>query len=254
MAWYRPSRETVIAGVASIGLHALWFVQNAEAARLRNTEPTVVSLEVNEVPPVKPDEPVREPETKPLDNAKPETVVKSTIKATAPVATLPAAAQAGKTLTAPDDTSSNLADFTMVQGNGNEYVGGTTSSLGTNTSAVRGAASTQPTAKSIVGSQPTVATPGPDRSQSPRPTGADWNCSSLFPQDPDAGDYAVVSIVVTVTTSGTPKAVTVLRDPGHGFGAAARACAMRQRYQVGLDRQGQPTVATTPPITVRFTR
>jgi protein TonB len=84
--------------------------------------------------------------------------------------------------------------------------------------------------------------------------GNDWNCSRLFPNDAEAGDSAIVSIVVTVAPDGTPKAVSVLRDPGHGFGAAARACALGQRFSIGLDREGNPTTATTPPITVRFTR
>lgn len=256
MAYFKPSREMAIAGVLSVGLHGLWLVQDAEAARFRDSAPSEVLLEAYEAPPPpKVEAPPPEPETKPLDNPKPspveaKNVAKSSRSATVP----PPAAQAGKTLTAADDAPAELADFTMVQGSGTEYVGGTTSAIGTNKQAVQGIASDRPKpATAVLGRTASVAA-GPDRSKSPRPAGSDWNCSRLFPQDPDAGDYATVSIVVTVAADGTPKNVTVLRDPGHGFGAAARACAMSQRYSTGLDRDGQPTQAMTPPITVRFTR
>jgi periplasmic protein TonB len=48
--------------------------------------------------------------------------------------------------------------------------------------------------------------------------------------------------------------VAMLRDPGHGFGAAAIQCAMGQRFNSALDRMGNPVAATTPPILVRFSR
>jgi protein TonB len=254
MAFYQPSREMVIAGALSVGVHTVWLVQDAKAAHLRDVTPAEVILETYEAPPLpKIESPL--PETKLVDNPKPEAASpKVTSKATQPATALPVAAQAGKTLTAADDAPAELADFTLVQGNGTEYVGGTTSAIGTNTQAVHGAASNKPRATAAIVGRVEAPALGPDRSRSPRPTGADWNCSRLFPQDPDAGDYAVVSIVVMVAADGSPKNVTVLRDPGHGFGAAARACAMSQRYSTGLNRDGQPTQATTPPITVRFTR
>jgi hypothetical protein len=61
-------------------------------------------------------------------------------------------------------------------------------------------------------------------------------------------------IAVTVDINGRAKSVAVIRDPGHGFAAAARTCAMMQSYKVALDRAGHPMLATTPPIVVRFTR
>jgi protein TonB len=48
--------------------------------------------------------------------------------------------------------------------------------------------------------------------------------------------------------------VKVVSDPGHGFGRAARMCALGRRYTPGNDRAGQPITGTTPPIKVRFTR
>ena len=167
-----------------------------------------------------------------------------------------AAAQAGRTLTAPETPdNTSIADFSMVQGTGDMYVGGTTSSIGTSAAAVHGAASlkavsAQQASHAISNELPS----GPDRSRGAKPNNTDWNCSSLFPSDPDAGDYATVVIAVTVQTTGKAKSVAVIRDPGHGFAAAARSCAMLQSFNVALDRLGQPIVATTPPIVVRFTR
>jgi protein TonB len=256
MARFKLSREMGIAIAASVAVHAIWLAKDAKASHLRSVEPSEVILETYEAPlPPKLEEPKSEPELKPTANPKPEVMAtKSFAKAAVAATALPPAAQAGKTLTAPDDGAGETADFTMVQGSASEYVGGTTSAIGTSTQAVRGAASNLPQMPQAVLGKREALAQTPDLSRSPRPSGADWSCSHLFPNDPDAGDYATVSIVVTVSAEGTPKAVTVLRDPGHGFAAAARACAMSQRYAGGLDRQGNPTTASTPPITVRFTR
>lgn len=95
----------------------------------------------------------------------------------------------------------------------------------------------------------------PDLSKPPTISGSSaWNCP--FPPEADAAqvDQAVATIVVTVRPDGSPQSVSVTNDPGNGFGRAARTCALGRRYKSGLDRAGQPTTATTPPIRVRFTR
>jgi len=63
-----------------------------------------------------------------------------------------------------------------------------------------------------------------------------------------------VLLVVTVGPDGRPTKVSVLSDPGFGFGRVARQCAMRKTYTTGLDRAGNAITTTTPPITVRFIR
>ena len=60
--------------------------------------------------------------------------------------------------------------------------------------------------------------------------------------------------MVTVRPDGSPLSVKVVSDPGHGFGRAARMCALGRRYTPGLDREGKPMVGTLGPINVRFTR
>jgi len=245
-----------MAAALSVALHAVWLVGEAKAARAPQATPAEVILEAEAMPPPPPAPPDPTP---PADTERPEpaSVNAPPQQRVASQAALPAPAQAGKTLTAPEDDAAAVADFTLVQGSGQTYAGGTTTTLGTSTTAVRGAASDRavpgPERPAATRPAPAIAA-GPDRSRGAAPAVADWNCSRLFPTDPDAGDQAIVLIAVTVLPNGAAKAVTVLRDPGHGFGAAARTCAMGQRYQAALDRQGNPVQATTPPITVRFTR
>ncbi len=255
MARFKLKFEWAAAAAGSIALHALWLTHDAKAMHLPKSEPTEVLIAAEELP--VPPEPKAEPEPKPEENSRPEPIRAAQPRVNSePRAALPSAAQAAKTLTAPDAPGPNdVADFTMVQGTGSEYAGGTTSSIGTSAKAVQGPASATkevgPRSPSGSAQEPSA---GPDLRRQATPAGSDWNCSSLFPSDPAAGDYATVLIAVTVLPTGKPKSVAVIRDPGHGFAAAARACAMMQVYSSALDRQGNAITATTPPITVRLTR
>ena len=67
-------------------------------------------------------------------------------------------------------------------------------------------------------------------------------------------DEARASLVVTVRPDGTPLSVTIVSDPGHGFGRAARMCALTRRFTSALDKTGQPIAGSTVPFGVRFTR
>ncbi|WP_437322051.1 TonB family protein [Sorangium sp. So ce385] len=81
-----------------------------------------------------------------------------------------------------------------------------------------------------------------------------WACP--FPDEADKNGIDTASVVLqaSVGIDGSARSVTVLHDPGNGFGQAAAACAMRKDYTPGKDRPGAPIVATTPPITVQFVR
>lgn len=216
----------------------------------------------------KPKEPEPEPEPAPAPAPRPVVQPQPQAEPTKPAEPAkpaeppPAAAQAGKTLTAADDVADFSNDFAMIQGDG-RYAGGTTAAKGTANEAVR-----DPNAKAdgVPGGKGSASTPTappppppanePDRSRPARPTNAAWSCSHLFPPEADAEgiDNAVVSIAVTVRPDGSVLSVKVLSDPGNGFGRAARTCALSQRFEAAFDRSGQPTTATTAPFTVRFTR
>lgn len=165
-------------------------------------------------------------------------------------------AEAGQVLTAEphDDAEPAVADFTMVQGEATRYAGGVTSSRGRSRKAVQRVGDPQ---GSVDGEK--VAAKGAsaeDRSRPARPAAAAWSCSHLFPSAADQADvhHALVTVVVQVGPSGQPRGVSVVSDPGHGFGAAARACAMSQGYVAALDARGRPIDGSTAPFSVRFVR
>jgi periplasmic protein TonB len=250
----RISRELLLAVTVSAAVHATWLGREAKASLGKSTSVSEVLLET-EMPRPKELEPSPEP-PRAATNSPAEEVRRSTParNQSTNVKALPAAAQAAKTLTAPaEDDNAQPADFTLVQGEGIAYVGGTTSALGASRTAVRGPASDVPvTVQRSIEVQRSASLP--DRSRSATPTSPAWDCSRLFPADVDAGDFATVLIAVSVGADGLARRVAMLRDPGHGFGAAAIQCAMSQRYNAALDRQGLAVAATTPPIIVRFSR
>jgi hypothetical protein len=67
-------------------------------------------------------------------------------------------------------------------------------------------------------------------------------------------NVAIVTLTVTVTPDGRAKSVSVVKDPGYGFGKLARQCAFRKAFTPGLDSYGKAITQTTPPFNVRFTR
>jgi protein TonB len=254
--------EMLFAVAVSLGLHAVWLLGEAKASGKDAKKDQLIEADVEELKPPEPPKEEKAADVPEPQDPKAEEKTAPAAKAAAPNAepmakAAPVAAQAGQTLTAPETADeSAVADFTMVQGAGNAYAGGTTSAAGTATAAVRGpVAAPAGTGTGKGGAAPAQALPvGPDRSRGATPLSTAWDCSHLFPSDSDAANFAVVTIIVTVRVDGTPKSVSILSDPGHGFGSAARSCALGQRYQAALDRNGEPTVATTPPITVRFQR
>lgn len=170
----------------------------------------------------------------------------------------PAAAEAGKVLTAEADPDEpvDLTGDGFVSGEGDRFAGGVTASAGSSKTAVRTAAAS-PTGVGT-GTKAPAPPPAPtvDRSRSAGPApGAAWNDCG-FPPEAEAEDinFQKVLISVTVRTDGSARSVTVLQDPGYGFGAWARKCALRKTYQVAQDARGGPVEQTTPPFTVKFTR
>lgn len=205
---------------------------------------------IKEPPPPPPEEPKPEPEPEP---AKPAP------KEPPPEAPPPSPAQAAKVLTAdpqPNEGPVDLTD-TIVTGNNNTFAGGNTSADGKSTKPVYNPMAAHTGTPNATGTG--TAPPPPravDRSRAPGLLGSvDWN-DCPFPGEADAEqiDQAFVMIKVDVKPDGSPQNVTVIQDPGHGFGREARKCAMRKKYSQGLDLDGNPIAGTTKPFRVRFER
>lgn len=170
----------------------------------------------------------------------------------------PAAAEAAKVLTAdPDPNEPVDMTNTIVQGNADKYAGGQSANNGTSKTAVNNL-NAQP--NGVPGGTGTAPAPPPppkvDRSRKAGLLGSsDWT-DCPFPAEADAEqiDQAFVLIQVRVKPDGNPETVTVVQDPGHGFGREARKCAMRKKFTSALDADGNAIPATTNPFRVRFER
>jgi protein TonB len=163
-----------------------------------------------------------------------------------------AVAQAGKALTREDDGAgdsiasgdSNDAMFGLVAGGGTGNV--PTKNRGAKIGGKPGGHGTSTRADAVV---------EPDLTRGARaPSVITDDCP--FPVESDLAriDHASVLLVVTVTPDGRDGAVRVVQDPGHGFGAAAVACAKRQTFTYARDRHGTHLQADTKPFYMRFTR
>lgn len=171
----------------------------------------------------------------------------------------PTPAQAAKVLTQKEDPDKieDLTGNTVVSGDGTAAYGQQSASgVGdkpvTNSHAslngVPGGTGTGTAAA------PPAPPPGPDRSQAARlEGGTSWNCPFPPEADVDQIDEAVVTIAVTVRPDNSVLSVTVVKDPGHSFGRAARMCALSRHFVSALDRNGVPTAGTAT-FNVRFSR
>lgn len=234
--WLRGSRREI----------ATYYYETYE---VEVREPEKVEEKKPDPPPEPAPDPEPAPKPEPTPQAKP---VDDPYKDAPP----PAAAKAQEILTQKTDDPLDFSQDGFVSGKGPGGIGYVSS---------EGTADKATSPKAQVGGDPkgTGTTPGaavqgpppPDLSKPPTISGSSaWNCP--FPPEADAAqvDQATATIVVTVRPDGSPQSVSVTNDPGNGFGRAARTCALGRKYKAGLDKAGQPTTATTPPIRVRFTR
>jgi protein TonB len=168
-------------------------------------------------------------------------------------AAAPAAAQAGAVLTAPPDPNEPVNFDGIISGNADAFAGGNTTANGTSATAVRVA----PGASGVPGGTGTAPT-GPrdvDRSRPAKLAGStDWHCP--FPPEADVEqiDQAFVIVQVATRPDGSPERVSIISDPGHGFGRAAQRCAMQERYEPAFNHDGNPIAGLTKSIRVRFER
>lgn len=248
------SSRFVLGVFLSGGFHVFAYVQmsDAKASAKPSPPPVVIEVDTSAPPPTPPPPPARETPPSPERDSSPAKTSRVNPSPADPSRSAEPA-QAAKTLTAPGDAAPEIADFTMVQGGSAAYAGGVTTTNGTARTASDGVARGAGPAVARGGGGGDGNGIGPDRSRPARPVGSDWDCKALFPAGATV-DNATVVIVTRVRADGTPESVVVVTDPGHGFGAAARACAMRQRYAAAEDRDGRAVSASTAPFRVRFTR
>jgi periplasmic protein TonB len=240
--------------VASVAIAAaLHAAVGATLPRARLEQPRLSSsgvLEVIEVAPPQPPAPVAEsePEPKPAQAAAPLRQPERR-----PSESAPAPAEAGQVVTREADPNEpvDLTDA-LVTGSGAVYAGGTTSASGVQKRAVR----SHEIGSQVRGADGRLHPPisGPDQSRRPSLVGGlAWNCPFPSQADAEGIDRAVVTIHVLVGANAQVRTVGVVRDPGHGFGAAARRCALARRWQPALDRDGRP-IAASVTLNVRFVR
>lgn len=243
----------------SAGARALqsqpYLVELARAVRLDLRERLKSEVDIDMTPPPPPPPAPPEPEPEPEKEPPPPPPPKADQPPAAPP---PAAAEAGKVLTAePDpDEPVDLTGEGFVTGTGERFAGGVTASTGTGKTAVRSpqAAATGTGTGSRLPVGP--ATPPKDLSRPAAVSSSgDWNDCGFPPEaDQEGVNFGKVTIAVTVRPDGRARSVAIIRDPGYGFGAVAKRCAMRKTYQTALNREGRPIEQTTAPFTVRFTR
>jgi protein TonB len=210
------------------------------AARIHDAVAAERDVDVKLPPPPPPPAPAPEP---PAARAP-----RAIARARAPAAHhAPAApAQAGR-IAAASDAPLDFTGAAFVVGSGSTYAGGSTTARGTSRAPVTGA----------------VAPNGHGDGQAParsraRPVTLDsgsWACP--WPAEADARqvDQETVVIRVKVRADGRVDQADVLQDPGFGFGAAARDCALASRsFAPALNAQGAPVESLSPPIRVHFFR
>lgn len=230
--------------ILALALHGAMVVAVPRAGRTPHEEARFV-MEAFEIalPPAPEPSPTREPEPPPERS---------------PVAAAPVARSrptndraAGEVVTKLDDESQPI-DLTdaVVTGSAATYAGGITSSAATAT----GKRGENAVGSSPRGGEATAGSIRPDASRRASIAGdSDWHCP--FPSEADqAGVNSASSVLsVRVSRSGSAELVTVLSDPGYGFGAAARRCALGRRYIAAAGPDGR-AISDVLVVKVRFIR
>ena len=264
----RAVRVGVLVGIvgalllhAAVGVKAAMVLGDVRAfavlvrAEVRERLSSQIDVDVSEPPPPRPP-----PEPEPPPAPEPQAPPPQTAAPAPPTDTPPpppAAAEAGKVLTQDPDPNEpvDLTNDGFVTGNGDRFAGGVTAANGTSNTAVHDTrAAGNGIGKAPAGPVATAPVAGPDLSRPAAPVATNWNCEFPAEADIEGIDNAVVMLTVVVSPDGRPKSVSVLRDPGNGFGQAARSCAFRRQFTAALDRGGNAITTSTAPFTVRFTR
>ena len=142
--------------------------------------------------------------------------------------------------------SQEPADFTgtaFIVGSGTSYAGGTTTSSGNSRKAALGPEAPR-----------SALSKARSRARAVSLDQSAWNCPWPAEADAEQVNEQTVVLQASVRADGRTEHVDVLSDPGYGFGAAARLCALRTRFEPARDMAGQPIAAQSPAIRVHFFR
>jgi len=235
-----------VASIAALAAHALLLLtlRGGGPAPNRAAPPAQVSREYElDTSVLQPPAPVvRRPEKETIEKRSPAPRIRAAVDR-APAAAGRAASVVAQDPGAPVD----LTGDAIVTGQATAYAGGVTTSGGISASPGRAGSP-------VTGAGDAVRATATDRASAVSLESEKWSCP--WPREADAEqiDEQTVVLRVVVNASGTAELATVLADPGHGFGAAAVACALRTRFVPARARSGEPVRATSPPIRVRFTR
>jgi protein TonB len=264
----------IVALLLHAGLFVLVIALDLGSSVADLAQPDSQSMEISHVVDLEPPAPEPEPEAAPAPEPEPEVEPEVEPKpapdveaepvetpeptepepATEPAESdePPAAAEAGQVATA-DEDSQEIADFTdfdITQGSGTEYAGGTTTSSGTNKNAVR----TKNVKKGGRTDSGKSARPKKSKARPVSLPAREWDCPWPKKADDLSIDEQTVTLRAVVDSEGRATSVTVVSDPGFGFGAKARECAQNNEFLPAIDDEGRPYTATSPPIRIQFTR
>jgi protein TonB len=235
-------------GVAVIVHGALALAVPSHAVEPPRADPPPMQM-IEVLPPPPPPEPPPPVKPPPVAEPPPSAPIRPATPRSAP----PAPAQAAAVLTQKPDPAAP-ADFTdsIVVGTAETYAGGATSAAGTTQRTVE--VTGKPPGGTGVAATPAARAPGSDRSRRAHLAGgASWDCG--FPREADEAqiDHAVVALRIAVSALGAADSVTIVADPGNGFGREARTCATMKHYEPALNRAGEPAPGTFL-VNVRFDR
>ncbi len=141
----------------------------------------------------------------------------------------------------------DLTGDAIVTGQATAYAGGVTAAAGISAAPGRAGPATTVAGDAVVATAIDRASPVSLESEK-------WSCPWPPEADSEQIDEQTVILRVVVDASGAAEKATVLADPGHGFGPAAVACALRTRFVPARGRGGEAVRSRSPPIRVRFTR
>lgn len=224
-----------------------WMVSHREAPKpLRPQTITSEFIDID-LPPAPPEPPPPDPTAQ----ATPKPIAKTRALRTTNKPVLPETAQAAPIVTRQSDPGEPVDLTGFVAGTATAFAGGTTASSGT---------SKTPVSSDIdrVGDGKNKGTTGgvspKDLSSPPSATeDTNWNCPFPLEADVERIRNATTTIRVSVNAADTLVRVDIVQDPGHGFGEAARRCAMGKSWRSARYREGRPTAGSVM-VRVQFVR